>query len=256
LGTVRSLETPYDSEEFITRDMWYGNKVRHMKSRAEYYEKKGLSIGDANPSYDTFAVHYHFIIAVDAKNYFGTGSYVSQKRICELWAKALGIEKAVTYVRAIKDRSDKYQPNFIKEKDGGSVKTITLSRAIAEQIKYAFKPSTILNKDKEKQDRCVGLLAKGLYRKQKVVFTGVMLKRKRELFGKKDVQDEDADLIGKKDDKSKVCRKCGGELEEALYKWHRPSKAYIRVDLEHFYSGSSVWFMYGVEVDLTCVKRE
>jgi plasmid rolling circle replication initiator protein Rep len=255
LGTVRALETPYDPEEFITKDMWYGNKARHMKPRAHYYKKLGLNIGDPNPSYDTFSIHYHFIIAVDAKNYFGTENYLTQKEISDLWAKALGIERAVTWVKVVKKWVSSTRPEYIKEPDGGRVKTTTLNAAIKECIKYVFKPSTFINKDKAKQDRCVDILSKVLKGKHKVVHTGVMLSRKLELYGKKDVQDEDADLIGKKDDKSEVCRKCGGRLEEVVYKWHRQLKAYVRVDLDKLYNRVS-WTVYGVNVDYIGVQRE
>ena len=44
-GYIRKLEVTYQKEKYITKELW--------KRKKDYYEKKGLSIGDLEPNYDT-----------------------------------------------------------------------------------------------------------------------------------------------------------------------------------------------------------
>jgi plasmid rolling circle replication initiator protein Rep len=231
LGTVRALEVTYDPEEYITGDMFYGNKKRHMKSRARYYMEKGLKVGDANPTYDTYNPHYHIIVGVP-KGYFRSKGYIKQKRWSELWTKALQRDyNVVTHVSAVKRKDNDIISKTVKM-NGETVYLTTLNGAIREVMKYCFKPGNVINKDKVKQDRCVRFLAGGLHNRKRIEYTGIFRSIKKELFGEKDVEDDNADLIGEGDEKGNVCPKCGSVLEEALYKWDRSIKEYRRVDLK------------------------
>jgi septum formation topological specificity factor MinE len=157
-----------------------------------------------------------------------------------MWGESLGVDyKPVTWVQMVKNRYDDAVKKYVNI-SGEKVKVTSLGAAIAETVKYSIKPSTVLNKDKVKQDRCVGFLSEALADKKRVVFTGVFRTRKHELFGKEDIQDGNADLIGKDEIGTKACPRCGNELVEMLYKWCRGSKEYLRVDLERFYSGHGV----------------
>lgn len=228
LGTIRALEITYDSEEFITKDMFYGNKARHMKSRVKYYTERGLVVGDSNPTYDTYNPHFHIIIGVK-KGYFTSSDYISQKRWSGLWGQAMQRDyTVVTYVTAVKEKWNDITENSEK-RNGEKVYLTTLNGAIREVMKYAFKPGNVINKDKDKQDRCVKFLSEGLHNRKRIEFTGIFRTIKRELFGEKDVEDEDADLIGKDEVKTDVCPKCGAVLKEVSYKWDRRVKEYKKV---------------------------
>ncbi len=77
-GYVRKLEVTYDSNQKITKDLY--------KLKKEYYKKRGLKVGNDNPTYDTYNPHFHVIIAVD-KSYFKSRNYIKRNRWLELWQK-------------------------------------------------------------------------------------------------------------------------------------------------------------------------
>jgi plasmid rolling circle replication initiator protein Rep len=231
LGSIRALEVTYDSEKYITGDMFYGNKRRHMKPRERYYSERGLKVGDANPTFDTYNPHYHIIISVK-KGYFRSEDYITQKRWSELWGQALQRDYGVvTYVTAVKRLWNDVTADSVKIK-GEKVYLTTLNGAIREVMKYCFKPGNVINNDKKIQDRCVAALAEGLHNRKRIEYTGIFRNLKKELLGDNDIEDEDADLIGEGEEKTKVCPKCGSVLVEALYKWDRFIKEYRRVDMQ------------------------
>ena len=104
-GFIRKLEVTYNKEETITYDMWHGLKGK--KPMGEYYERKGLRIGDDNPNYDTYHVHYHVIFAVN-KSYFTSKNYIKHEEWLRLWREAMD-DESITQVdiRRIKRGQDK-----------------------------------------------------------------------------------------------------------------------------------------------------
>ena len=79
-GYIRKLEVTYDSQRFISKKMY--------ESRAAYYDKRGLKVGDNNPNYDTYHPHFHVILAVN-KSYFNKPSvYIKRERWLELWQQS------------------------------------------------------------------------------------------------------------------------------------------------------------------------
>ena len=81
-GYMRKLEVTYNSDEIITHDMWHGLNGR--RPTGDYFERKGLKIGDKNPSYDTYHTHFHVIFSVN-KSYFTSRDYVKQSEWLDLW---------------------------------------------------------------------------------------------------------------------------------------------------------------------------
>lgn len=75
-GYVRKLEITYRKEPLITEDYYYQCK--------EHFDSRGLKIGDKNPNYDTYNLHFHAIIAVN-KTYFSGRTYISQEKWLNLW---------------------------------------------------------------------------------------------------------------------------------------------------------------------------
>lgn len=97
-GYVRKLEVTYDQERFITKKMY--------KHRKNYYQKRGLNVGDHNPNFDTYNPHFHVLIAVN-KNYFNNShSYIRHDRWLELWQQVTN-NPAITQVDVRKVRENK-----------------------------------------------------------------------------------------------------------------------------------------------------
>jgi len=103
-GYARKLEVTYDSNKYITRDMYYGNAKRGIKPRADYYNRLGLGVGDINPNYDTYHPHFHVVMAVD-KYYFKSKDYISQSELLDMWRSVMG-NYAITQVDIRRARLD------------------------------------------------------------------------------------------------------------------------------------------------------
>lgn len=81
-GYIRKLEVTYNSQRFITKDMYKG-------TYKDYFDKRNLKIGDNNPNYDTYNPHFHVILCVN-KSYFNqTREYISRDGWLEIWKDAM-----------------------------------------------------------------------------------------------------------------------------------------------------------------------
>lgn len=128
LGYIRKLEVTYNAQEFITRDMWYGNKEKHIKPHQNYFEKLGLKIGDRNPNFNTYHPHFHILIAVNKSYISGSRDYIAQSEWLKLWQDVMQ-DKTITQVdvRKVKDLLE--QGNEGEE----------ANKAVSEVAKYAAK---------------------------------------------------------------------------------------------------------------------
>jgi len=90
-GYVRKLEVTYNAEKKITKDMWDGTGRYKSKPHKAYFTKRGLYVGDPNPSYDTYHTHFSVLIAVDKKYFYG-GRYRDHGRWLDLWREAMDDE--------------------------------------------------------------------------------------------------------------------------------------------------------------------
>jgi len=93
-GYIRKLEITYNSEPVITYDMWHGTE--HSKPMAEYFGRMGLYIGDPNPNYDTYHVHFHVMFAVDGY-YFKNRKYIKHAKWLALWRDVMQ-DESITQV--------------------------------------------------------------------------------------------------------------------------------------------------------------
>lgn len=159
-GYFRSLEITYDSNEFITRDMYYGNHKKRIKSRKQYYDKRGLQVGDKNPNFNTYHPHFHIILAVNNSYFNDPKYYLSQEKWTSLWQSCLKVDYLpMVDVRVIDERLDK-----------------EVEKAVAETAKYAVKEDDFLIKDKHGNinipltDEVVKTLDHALHRKRLVSF--------------------------------------------------------------------------------------
>lgn len=83
-GYVRKLEVTTDQEKFITDDLY--------KRKKEYFERRGLKVGDANPQYNTYNPHVHMILSVK-KSYFNGKNFISRDEWLEMWQSCMQDER-------------------------------------------------------------------------------------------------------------------------------------------------------------------
>lgn len=175
-GWYRSMEVTHDTDPIITREMWDGDKARHIKPRKAYYQARGLAIGSDNPNYDTYHPHIHALIAV-SPGYFAGHSYIKRADWAQLWQQACRLD---------------YVPQVgVKSVKGATMDEI--AGAVAEVAKYAAKDSEyIVPDDWDLTVDAVRTLDAALANRRLVAYGGVMRDVKRAL-GQDDV--ETGDLV-------------------------------------------------------------
>lgn len=99
-GYIRKLEVTYQKERYITKDLW--------KRKKEYYQNKGLSIGDEEPNYNTYNPHFHVVIAVDKSYFTNNRKYITHDRWLDLWRSVTGDDR-ITQVNVKKARANDYK---------------------------------------------------------------------------------------------------------------------------------------------------
>ena len=164
-GWFRALEITHDTEKYITRDMYYGNKKKHMKSKKEYYDQRNLKVGDENPNFNLYHPHFHVILAVN-KSYFTVKNYyISQEKWTSLWKSCMKVD----YLPKVDIRRLK------NKKENGK----SLASAVAETAKYTVKDDDYVVKnddgqiDMEMSKESVLFLDTSLAHRRLVAFGGV-----------------------------------------------------------------------------------
>jgi plasmid rolling circle replication initiator protein Rep len=99
-GYIRKLEVTYDKCEFISKTLY--------KKKKDYFDRRGLTIGDLNPTYNTYNPHFHVIIAVNETYFTATDQYINQDKWLKLWQEATG-DTTITQVnvKKIKNNNNK-----------------------------------------------------------------------------------------------------------------------------------------------------
>ena len=134
-GYIRKLEVTYQKEQYITKDLW--------KRKKDYYEKRGLSIGDLEPNYDTYNPHFHVVIAVN-KSYFNqTTQYISRERWLELWQLSTG-DKSITQVDVKKAKANNHKEVYELAKYSAKDSDYLVSRPVFETFYKALKGKQVL----------------------------------------------------------------------------------------------------------------
>ena len=96
-GCIRKLEVTYDKQKIITKEMF--------RDRKQYYQKRGLKVGDDNPNYNTYHPHFHIVIAVNKTYFTDKKYYITQQRWLKLWQEATG-DNSITQVHVQKAKND------------------------------------------------------------------------------------------------------------------------------------------------------
>ena len=133
-GYIRKLEVTYQKEKYITKELW--------KRKKDYYEKRGLSIGDLEPNYDTCNPHFHVVIAVD-RSYFQSRNYISRERWLELWKLSTG-DKLITQVDVRKAKSNNHKEVYELAKYSAKDSDYLVSRPVFETFYKALKGKQVL----------------------------------------------------------------------------------------------------------------
>lgn len=163
-GYVRKLEITYNKEPTITRDMWYGNKERHIRACGKYFKSLGLRIGDANPNFNTYHPHFHVLIAVD-RTYFDSRHYINRQTWLRLWREVMN-DQSITQVDV-----RRVTPN--------------VGREIGEVAKYAAKDS-----DYAYSPEVFAVYYRALNRRQKTTYPGLFAEANK-LYKQKDKEIRD-----------------------------------------------------------------
>lgn len=134
-GYIRKLEVTYQKEKYITKELWNRKK--------DYYKKRGLSIGDLEPNYDTYNPHFHVVIAVN-KSYFNqTTQYISRERWLELWQLSTG-DKSITQVDVKKAKANNHKEVYELAKYSAKDSDYLVSRPVFETFYKALKGKQVL----------------------------------------------------------------------------------------------------------------
>ncbi|WP_306813973.1 protein rep [Clostridium mucosae] len=134
-GYIRKLEVTYQKERYITKELW--------KRKKDYYEKRGLSIGDLEPNYDTFNPHFHVVIAVNRSYFTDKDYYISHERWLELWQLSTG-DKSITQVDVRKAKSNNLKEVYELAKYSAKDSDYLVSRPVFETFYKALKGKQVL----------------------------------------------------------------------------------------------------------------
>lgn len=142
-GYIRKLEVTTDQEKLITGDLY--------KRKKDYYDLRGLKVGDPNPTYDTYHPHMHIIVVVN-KSYFVSRDFISEKEWLEMWRSCMK-DDSITQLDARKVSST----------------AASNSNAVLEIAKYSAKGSDLYHSEK-----VFDTFYMALKRRQLIVYSGVM----------------------------------------------------------------------------------
>lgn len=142
-GYIRKLEVTTDQEKLITDKLY--------KRKKDYYDLRGLKVGDPNPTYNTYHPHMHIIVVVN-KSYFGNRDAITKKEWLEMWRSCMR-DNSITQVDARKVSST----------------AASNSNAVLEIAKYSAKGSDLYHSEKV-FDTFYGALK----RRQLIVYSGMM----------------------------------------------------------------------------------
>lgn len=143
-GYIRKLEVTTDQEKIITEDLY--------KRKKDYYNWRGLKVGDPNPTYNTYHPHMHIIVVVN-KSYFNKPSeFISKAEWLEMWRLCMR-DNSITQVDAKKVRST----------------STGNSNAVLEVAKYSAKGSDLYH-----SESVFDTFYLALKRRQLLVYSGMM----------------------------------------------------------------------------------
>lgn len=143
-GYIRKLEVTTDQEKLITEKLY--------KRKKDYYNLRGLKIGDPNPTYNTYHPHMHIIVVVNKSYFKDTKVFISKAEWLEMWRSCMK-DNSITQVDARKVSST----------------AASNSNAVLEIAKYSAKGSDLYH-----SETVFDTFYTALKRRQLVVYSGIM----------------------------------------------------------------------------------
>lgn len=185
--TVRNCELDELRDTLASMHKAWGKLIK----RKEFAPVQGWlrSVEVTRGKDDTAHPHYHALLMVD-QGYFKRG-YVSQKRWTEIWQSCLGVEYTpIVDVRSVRPGK--------REKVVGD--GVLMSSAICETLKYAVKPSELLQNDsRRRMSNQVWLvqLTHELHKTRAIATGGILRKYLKELEQEPDdlIHADDSGLV-------------------------------------------------------------
>lgn len=143
-GYIRKLEVTTDQEKLITEKLY--------KRKKDYYDLRGLKVGDPNPTYNTYHPHMHIIVVVNKSYFGGSRDFISKAEWLEMWRSCMK-DNSITQVDARKVSST----------------AASNSNAVLEIAKYSAKGSDLYHSEK-----VFDTFYTALKRRQLIVYSGIM----------------------------------------------------------------------------------
>ncbi|VWX38609.1 protein rep [Exiguobacterium oxidotolerans] len=150
----------------------------------------------------TYNQHMHVLICVESSYFKNTENYISAKQWREFWQKAMKLN----YLPVVNIQTVKAKNN--KKSD--------LHSAIDETAKYPVKASDYLTDDQEHNLMVVKDLEKGLHRKRRIAYGGLLKELHKELNLD---NPEDGDLVKTGDDEQEISEEAYRVV--AYWNWRR-----------------------------------
>lgn len=141
-GYVRKIEVTTDQEQFIT--------AKAFKRKKDYFEMRGLKVGDPNPTFNTYNPHVHAVVVVN-KSYFNKANeFISKEEWLKMWQECM-YDKSITQV------------------DAKKIRATGNSNAVLEIAKYSAKGSDLYH-----SETVFDTFYTALKGRQLLVYSGVM----------------------------------------------------------------------------------
>lgn len=143
-GYIRKLEVTTDQEKYVTEELY--------KRKKDYYDYRGIKVGDPNPTFEKYHPHMHVIVVVNKSYFKDTKVFISKEKWLEMWQSCMQ-DKSITQVDVRKVSST----------------ATSNSNAILEIAKYSAKGSDLYHSEK-----VFDTFYTALKRRQLIVYSGMM----------------------------------------------------------------------------------
>ena len=143
-GYIRKLEVTTDQEKYVTEKLY--------KRKKDYYDWRGVKVGDPNPTYNKYHPHMHIIVVVNKSYFGGNRDFINQAEWLDMWRSCMK-DNSITQVDAKKVRSTK----------------TSNSNAVLEIAKYSAKGSDLYH-----SETVFDTFYRALKRRQLIVYSGMM----------------------------------------------------------------------------------
>jgi len=163
-----------------------------------------------NAKTSTWHPHLHVLLQAMPSYFTGRG-YVSHAKWVAAWRAVLNL-----------DYDPSVEVHRVRRRASGDL----LAAAAAEVGKYAVKDSDMVGDTPEDASERLLVLDSALASRRLVAWGGDLRQLARQVESEAGDEDDLVHIMG--DDHGPTCPVCGSDLAEVIYRWSRPSQAYLR----------------------------